>query len=64
MSSASRVMKGYLPIALALRILVTSVAPSAILTIIVATITFASSDLNVTVTSYFFFGPREPKIFD
>jgi hypothetical protein len=39
---------------------VTSVAPSAILTIIVATMTFASSDLNVTVTSYFFFGPREP----
>lgn len=61
MSSASSVMNGYLPIALTLRILVTSVAPSASLTTMVATITFASSDLKVTVTSYFFFGPRVPK---
>ena len=63
MSSASRVMKGYLPIALALRILVTSVAPSAILTIMVATMTLASSDLKVIVISYFFFGPRVPEQF-
>ena len=57
----SKVMKGYFPIALTLNTLVTSVAPSASFTIIVAIITLASSDINVTVTSFFCLGPRVPK---
>ena len=53
-------MNGYLPIALVLRTLDYSFAPSATLMMIVDMITFASSEKNVTVISLFCFGANVP----
>ena len=53
-------MNGYLPIALVLRTLDYSFAPSATLMTIVDMITFASSEKNVTVISLFCFGANVP----